>query len=274
MLWAYAAERGFKRILIPVPVNTPYFSALWVHLVSPIQWHIVLPLIQGLRVESLVRNDLARELFPEIQPLDFRTAVSLALATIRRGIIETHWSDSLVSSAGDAAPYRFSVEEGMMVERRQVLLDLPPETVFDAYTGIGGERGWLYMDWAWEIRGWIDKLVGGVGLRRGRRHPDEIRAGESLDFWRVEEIKPGRLILLRAEMKTPGRAWLQFESVPQADGKTMLKLGAYFAPKGVAGFLYWYSLFPIHKFIFDGMLRNLARRARQLAESEQVAHAS
>ena len=155
-----------------------------------------------------------------------------------------------------------------------MLLDLPPETVFQAYTGIGGERGWLYMDWAWEIRGWMDKLVGGVGLRRGRRHPDEIRAGESLDFWRVEEIKPGRSMLLRAEMKTPGKAWLQFESVPQPDGKTLLKLGAYFAPKGVAGFLYWYSLFPIHKFIFDGMLRNLARRARRLAESEQVAHAS
>ena len=274
MLWAYAAERGFKRILIPVPVNTPYLSALWVHLVSPIQWHIVLPLIQGLRVKSLVTSDLAQQLFPEIQPLDFRTAVKLALDTIRRGVIETHWSDSLVSSAGDAAPYHFSVEEGMMIERRQVLLDLPPETVFDAYTGIGGERGWLYMDWAWEIRGWMDKLAGGVGLRRGRRHPDEIRAGESLDFWRVEEIKPGRSILLRAEMKTPGKAWLQFESVPQASGKTLLKLGAYFAPKGVAGFLYWYSLFPMHKFIFDGMLRNLARRARQLAESKQVAHAS
>ena len=113
----------------------------------------------------------------------------------------------------------------------------------------------------------MDKLVGGVGLRRGRRHPDEIRVGESLDFWRVESITPERSMLLRAEMKTPGRAWLEFESVPQPDGKTLLKLGAYFAARGLAGFIYWYSLFPIHKFIFDGMIRNLTKRAAEIARS-------
>jgi uncharacterized protein YbjT (DUF2867 family) len=265
MLRGYAAERGFRRLLIPTPVYTPLLSAYWVHLVSPVHWSIVLPLIRGLKAESLVTSPLAEKLFPEIRPKDYRSSVGQALRSIREGRVETSWSNSLVSSAGDLAPYHFSVEKGMMIERRQRLLDLPPDVVFKAYTGIGGERGWLYMDWAWEIRGWMDKLVGGVGLRRGRRHPDEIRVGESLDFWRVEDIQSDRSMLLQAEMKTPGKAWLEFESVPQAGGGTLLKIGAYFAPRGLTGLLYWYSLFPIHKFIFDGMLRNLAKRSFELA---------
>jgi uncharacterized protein YbjT (DUF2867 family) len=267
MLSEYAKERNFKRLLIPVPVYTPLLSAYWVHLVTPIHWRIVLPLIQGLNSESLVLDHKAAELFPDIQPQDYKSSLRQALRNIRLGIVETSCRDALVSSAGDLKPYRFSVIEGMMIERRQKLLDLSPEAVFKAYTGIGGERGWLYMDWAWVIRGWMDKIVGGVGLRRGRRHPDELRVGESLDFWRVESITPDRSMLLRAEMKTPGRAWLEFESVPQSDGKTLLKLGAYFAARGLLGFLYWYSLYPIHKFIFDGMIRNLTKRAVVITQS-------
>ena len=269
MLREYANERGFKRLRIPVPVYTPRFSAYWVHLVSPIHWRVVLPLIQGLYAESLVTSTLARDLFPDVQLQDFRTALEKALENIRKGQVETAWSDALVSSAGDIKPYRFKEEEGMMIERRQQLLDLPPNTVFQAFSGIGGDRGWLYMDWAWEIRGWMDKIVGGVGLRRGRRHPDKLRVGESLDFWRVEKIEPKRSLLLRAEMKTPGKAWLEFESIPRPADKTLLTLGAYFAPRGLMGFLYWYSLFPIHKFIFDGMVRNLAKRACEIAENEE-----
>ncbi len=268
MLKQYAEVRNFKRVLIPAPVYTPRLSAYWVHMVTPIHWRVVLPLIEGLNAESLVTSQLAENLFPHIRPMDYKTAVQQALENIRQGKVETSWSDALVSSAGDIAPYRFTVEKGMMIEQRQMLLDLPPEQVFDAYAGIGGERGWLYMDWAWEIRGWMDKIVGGVGLRRGRRHPDKIRVGESLDFWRVEEITPNRCMMLRAEMKTPGRAWLEFQSIPQPDGKTLFKLVAYFAARGLGGFLYWYSLFPIHKFIFDGMLRNLAKRAEKIAQSE------
>ena len=266
MLRAYAKIRGFKRLMIPVPVYSPKLSALWVHLVSPIHWRVVLPLIEGLHAESLVTNPLARELFPQIKLLDFSTAVELALEKFNTGQVETSWSDSLVNSAGDLEPYRFSVEEGMMIERRQKLLDLPPETVFRAYTGIGGDRGWLYMDWAWEIRGWMDKMVGGVGLRRGRRDPDDLRIGESLDFWRVEGLEPNRSMLLRAEMVTPGKAWLELKSQPRPGGKTLLMLGAYFAPEGLPGLLYWYSLWPIHKFIFDGMVRNLTKRAQEIAE--------
>jgi hypothetical protein len=123
------------------------------------------------------------------------------------------------------------------------------------------------MNWSWEIRGWLDKLIGGVGLRRGRRHPDELRVGESLDFWRVEAVVPDRLLRLRAEMKVPGKAWLEFQSLPEEDGKTLLMQTAYFAPRGLAGFLYWYLLYPIHGFIFSGMIQKIAQRACTLVAS-------
>jgi uncharacterized protein YbjT (DUF2867 family) len=267
MLFAYAKERGLKRLLIPTPFYAPRFSAYWVHMVTPIHWRIVLPLIEGLRAKLVVNDDLAKELFPQIKPLDFQTATYLALRRVRIDKVETSWSDALVTTAGDVKPYTFTVEEGLMIEKRQMLVELPPEPIFRAYTGLGGDRGWLYMDWAWEVRGWLDKLVGGVGLRRGRRHPDEIYTGESLDFWRVESIEPNRLMRLRAEMKVPGDAWLQFESLPQEDGKTLLSVNAYFDVHGVTGLLYWYAMFPFHKFIFDGLTNRLASRAHVLAHS-------
>ena len=267
MLFAYARERNLKRFLIPTPFYAPRLSAFWVHMVTPIHWRLVLPLIDGLRAELVVHDDLAKELFPQIKPLDFQTATHLALRRIRRDNVETSWSDALVTTAGDIKPYTFTVEEGLMVERRQVLVDVAPESVYRAYTGLGGDRGWLYMDWAWVIRGWLDKLVGGVGLRRGRRHPDEIWPGESLDFWRVEALEKNRLMRLRAEMKVPGDAWLQFESLPQENGKTLLTVKAFFDVHGVTGLLYWYAMFPFHKFIFDGLTNRLASRARVLARS-------
>jgi len=181
--------------------------------------------------------------------------------------VETSWSDALVNTAGDVQPYKFTVEAGLMMERRTLLVDLPADVVYRAYTGIGGERGWLYMDWAWALRGWMDKLIGGVGIRRGRRHPDDILAGESLDFWRVEAVEKNRLLRLRAEMKVPGKAWLQFESTPQ-DGKTLLTETAYYEPRGFFGFVYWYAMWPFHAFLFDGLIRRLAARARMLARLE------
>jgi len=264
MLLGYARERGLKRILIRTPFYAPRLSAYWVHMVTPIHWRVVLPLIEGLRARLIVRDQAARKLFPQIKPLDFQTAVHLALGRIQRDNVETSWSDALVTVAGDVKPYQFVVEEGMYVEKRQLLLDLSSQDVFRSYMGIGGGRGWLYMDWAWGFRGWLDKAVGGVGLRRGRRHPDEIRAGESLDFWRVEEVQKNRLLRLRAEMKLPGKAWLQFESTPQGD-QTLLTVTAYFAPYGLFGFLYWYAMWPFHKYIFDGLTRRVASRARVLA---------
>ncbi len=267
MLLGYAKERNLRRWLIRTPFHAPRLSAYWVHMVTPIHWRVVAPLIEGLRAELIVRDDAARKLFPQIEPIDFQTAVHLALGRIQRDNVETSWSDALVTAVGDVKPYEFSVEEGMYIERRQALLDLPAETVFRSYTGIGGQRGWLFMDWAWGMRGWMDKAIGGVGLRRGRRHPDEIHPGEALDFWRVESVEPNRLMRLRAEMKLPGKAWLQFESLPKEDGKTLFTVTAYFAPYGLFGFLYWYAMWPFHKPLFDGLTRRLASRARVLAHS-------
>jgi len=264
MLLGYAKERGLKRRLIRTPLYAPRLSAYWVHMLTPIHWRVLLPLIEGLRARLIVRDGTARKIFPQIKPIDFQTAVHLALGRIQRDNVETSWSDALVTVAGDVKPYQFTMEDGMYIETRKMLLDLLPQDVFRSYAGIGGERGWLYMDWAWGMRGWLDKAVGGVGLRRGRRHPDEIRAGESLDFWRVEEVEKDRLMLLRAEMKLPGKAWLKFESTPQ-DGKTLLIVTAYFASYGLFGFLYWYAMWPFHKFIFDGLTRQIASRARVLA---------
>ena len=264
MLLTYSQERGLKRLLIPSPFYTPRLSAYWVHMVTPIHWRVVLPLIEGLHAESVVRNELARRLFPSIQPLDFQAALRQALGRLLDDDVETSWSDALVVTQGDSRPVTLTTSEGMMLERRRLHLDLPPEAVFRAYTGLGGERGWLYLNWTWQIRGWMDKLVGGVGLRRGRRHPDELRVGEALDFWRVEAIEPNRLIRLRAEMKVPGKAWLEFQSNPQPDGSTLLTQTAYFAARGVAGFLYWYLLYPIHGFIFSGLIRRIGKQASKL----------
>jgi uncharacterized protein YbjT (DUF2867 family) len=281
MLLEYAKERGLKRWLIRTPVYAPRLSAYWVHMVTPIHWRVVAPLIEGLRSELIVRDDAARKLFPQIQPIDFQTAVHLALGRIQRDDVETSWADALVTAVGDVKPYVFKVEEGMFIERHQVFLDLKPELVFRSYMGIGGARGWMYWDWAWALRGWMDKAIGGVGIRRGRRHPDDLRAGESLDFWRVEAVEQDRLLRLRAEMKVPGKAWLEFQSAPPPDGdksppedkqedKTLFTATAYFAPRGFWGVIYWYAMWPFHKFIFAGLTRSLASRARELCHSSKT----
>ena len=271
MLLEYAAERGLKRSLIRTPFFLPRLSAYWVHMVTPIHWRTVLPLIEGLRANLVVHDDEARALFPDIQPLGFRQALHQALSRVLSDVIETSWSDALVNSAGDARPYEFAVEAGMMIERRSAVVPAPTEAVFRAYTGIGGQRGWMFMDWAWALRGWVDKAIGGVGIRRGRRHPDDIRAGESLDFWRVEAVEFNRLMRLRAEMKIPGKAWLQFESSALPGEQTLLVQTAYYAPRGLTGFLYWYAMWPFHAFLFDGLIRRLAARSRLLTRQAQLA---
>jgi hypothetical protein len=150
----------------------------------------------------------------------------------------------------------------MIIERRSRLVQAAAPDVFRAFAGLGGDRGWLYANWAWRLRGILDRLVGGVGFRRGRRDPNELRVGDAVDFWRVETVERDRLLRLRAEMKVPGDAWLQFEAKPHSEGGTLLVQTAFFAPKGLSGFLYWYLLYPIHGLIFSGLIRNLARRAK------------
>jgi uncharacterized protein YbjT (DUF2867 family)/uncharacterized protein YndB with AHSA1/START domain len=267
MMTGYARARGLKRWMIPVPVLTPRLSSYWVHLVTPIPASIAQPLIQGLHNENIVRSDTAQQLFPDIHPIDYQTAVEQALEQLNAGNVETAWTDALVTSQGDVPPVVLATQEGMILERRQLIVPAPPEAVFRAFTGLGGKRGWLYMNWAWNMRGAIDLLVGGVGMRRGRRDPDEVRVGDALDFWRVEAVEPSRLLRLRAEMKVAGRGWLQFQVRPQPDGSSILSQTAFYAPKGLFGLLYWYLLHPLHAIIFSGMIRKIAERAVQLSQS-------
>ncbi len=218
MLTVYAGVRGLRRWLVSVPVLTPRLSSYWVHLVTPVPASIARPLVEGLRNDVVVRDDAARRLFPEIRPVGYEEAVRLALRRLDAGHVETRWSDALATSQGDVPPVVFADVEGMIVEQRQLVVPAPPETVFRSFSSLGGDVGWLYWNFAWRLRGLADRLVGGVGLRRGRRDPVEVRVGDALDFWRVEEVEPDRLLRLRAEMKVPGRAWLQFKVVPHAGG--------------------------------------------------------
>jgi hypothetical protein len=261
-------------VLIPVPVLTPHLSAHWVNWMTPVNAGIVYPLIEGLRNEVLVRDDTARRLFPEIEPVDYDTAVRRALASLEAGQVETSWADGLTSSCGDVRPVELTSDKGMHIERRQRLVDAPPEDVYAVFSGLGGDRGWLYANWLWRLRGIADRLVGGPGFRRGRRHPDEVRVGDALDFWRVEAVEAGRLMRLRAEMKLPGRAWLQFEAQPRNDGQTILTQTAYLAPKGLLGLAYWYGLYPFHGPIFGNMIVAIAERAENRARLQVSAEAA
>jgi hypothetical protein len=261
MMKGYAKARGLKRRLLAVPVLTPRLSSYWVHLVTPIPANIAQPLIKGLGNEVVVRDDSALRLFPGIKPLDYDTSVRLAVTLLETHGLETMWSDALTSSQGSRTPMILTTREGLIRERRQLLVAASTESVYRTFASLGGERGWLYMDWAWQIRGMLDRLCGGVGMRRGRRDTQELRIGDSLDFWRVEMVDPGRLIRLRAEMKVPGRAWLEFEARSEPLNKTLLLQTAYFEPKGLFGLLYWYALYPIHSLIFSGLIRCIAEQA-------------
>jgi uncharacterized protein YbjT (DUF2867 family) len=263
MLSGYARVRGLRRWIIPVPVLTPRLSSYWVHWVTPIPAAIARPLIEGLRNEVVVRNDLARRTFPDIELVRFEQAVREALSNVQAGALETAWSDALSTSQGDIPPVELKTEEGMIIERRTREFAVSPHAVFAAFTSLGGERGWLYANWAWRLRGLLDRLVGGVGFRRGRRDPATLRVGDALDFWRVEKLVGDRKLVLRAEMKVPGRAWLQFEVQPAGDQQRLIQT-AYFAPKGLSGLLYWYLLYPIHRRIFSGLIDRVSDLAQSI----------
>ena len=261
MLRGYARIRGLRRAILPVPILTPRLSSYWVHWVTPIPAALARPLIEGLRNEVIVHDHQAQQLFPSVKLTPYDQAVEVALSSLHASNVESAWSDALANTQGDEAPLQLTTHDGMIIERRTLEVPAPISDVFQAYTSLGGQKGWLYADWAWRLRGIIDRLIGGVGFRRGRRDPNDLRTGDALDFWRVEELNPNRKLLLRAEMKVPGRAWLQFESSPLDPGKTFLQQTAFFAPKGLSGLLYWYALYPIHARIFSGLIRGVGKLA-------------
>jgi hypothetical protein len=257
MMRQYASVRGFKRWLIPVPVLTPRLSSYWVDLVTPIPASYSHPLIEGLRSEVVVHDPSAQDIF-HFDLIPYKEAVRQALERTQSGEIETYWAGA---QTGLQPGVTLKVTEGMILEQRRLEIAASPGALFTTFSAIGGKRGWYFADWMWDLRGLLDRLIGGVGMRRGRRHPDELRVGDVLDFWRVEAVEPDRLLRLRAEMKLPGLAWLQFESQPRPEGGALLIQTAFFEPHGLPGLAYWYLLYPLHQLIFSGMARRIAARA-------------
>ncbi len=266
MMRGYAQARGLRRIMIVVPFLRPRFCATFLHWVTPIPYSLALALIGGMRNEVVVHNDSALRLFPDIHPRNYQVSLERALARITTDEVETTWHDAQVSVTGDAVPVTFTTREGILLEERQRTTPASPETLFRVITGLGGKRGWLYANWIWLARGVIDNLVGGPGFRRGRRHPDELRVGDAVDFWRVETLEPGRLLRLRAEMKVPGLAWLQFEVIDQGPGKSLVIQTALFEPKGLPGLMYWYLLYPIHGWMFSKLIARIVEMAESNVE--------
>ncbi|MGD2047427.1 MAG: DUF2867 domain-containing protein [Gemmatimonadota bacterium] len=266
MMYEYAELRGLPRVILPVPVLAPKLAALWVGLVTPISNCLAVPLVEGVVQPVVGDTTRARELFPEIDPMPYAQAVSRAVAVTEAGEVVTRWS---VSGGGPPPRVQLEDREGVVREVRTRVVDASPEDVFRAFSSLGGERGWRVWEWAWELRGAIDQLWGGPGLRRGRRHPEILYPGEAVDFWRVEEYRPPSLLRLRAEMKVPGTAWLQFEAIPEG-GRTRLVQTAFFAPTGFLGWLYWYGIYPMHAKIFSDLVDAVAADAESLASREEA----
>ena len=255
----YARQRGLKRIMISVPLLTPRLSSLWLGLVTPVYARVGRELVAGLKNQSVVTDPAALTAFP-MRPAGLREAISRAIRHEDRAFALTRWSDAR-SSGGAAPPLADTRLGGRLVDHREIHVVVDAERAFDPIVKIGGKRGWYCATWLWRIRGAIDLLMGGVGMRRGRRDPDALAVGDALDFWRVEAYEPGRRVRLAAEMKLPGRAWLEFEVVPDAGG-ALVHQTAVFEPAGLFGLLYWYGLLPVHAVIFGGMLRAIAHRAQ------------
>jgi len=261
----YARQRGLSRWMIPVPFLTPYLSSLWLGLVTPLYARVGRKLVESLRNPTLISNNLAATSFA-VRPRTFREAIARAILNEDCEFAATRWSDAL-SSAGQVRSWGGSRFGSRLVDSRTSLVSVPAEQAFGPIRQIGGRTGWYYGNWLWTVRGFIDLLVGGVGVRRGRRDEQTLRVGDSLDFWRVELYEPGRRLRLYAEMKVPGRAWLEFEVTPTHEGST-IRQTAIFDPLGLLGILYWYGIYPLHQCVFAGMLRNISLAA----ETADVSH--
>ena len=257
----YARERGLRRLMISVPVLTPRLSSLWLGLVTPVYARVGRKLIEGVRNPTLVRDSAALDVF-DIRPRGLREAIRRALFNEDRELAETRWSDAL-SSGGDPPKWGGKRFGSCIVDSRCVDVDAPADVAFAPIQRIGGQTGWYYRNWLWRLRGLLDLLVGGVGMRRGRRDPVNLRVGDAVDFWRVEAFDPERRLRLAAEMRLPGRAWLEFE-VSASEGKSTIRQTAIFDPLGLRGLAYWHALFPLHRLVFAGMLKGIALAAERL----------
>jgi uncharacterized protein YbjT (DUF2867 family) len=259
----YARQRGLRRVLISVPVLTPRLSSLWLGLTTPVYARVGRKLIEGVRNPTVVTNDDALHAF-DVRPMNLREAISRAIGNEDQSYALTRWSDA-ISSAGHPKSWGGAKFGSRLVDSRTAHAAASPHNAFTPIRQLGGRRGWYYANWLWRLRSFIDLLVGGVGMRRGRRDPEELQVGDALDFWRVEAYEPDRRLRLAAEMKLPGRAWLEYEVHP-TEGGSEIRQTAVFDPVGLSGLLYWYGIYPLHSRIFAGMLSAVARRA-ELCES-------
>jgi uncharacterized protein YbjT (DUF2867 family) len=259
----YAEEAGLrKRLVVPVPVLSPRLSSYWIQLVTPAPGSLARPLALGLRNPVLARDTRINDVVPQ-RLLTPRQAIRRALDLTQLGRIESHWTD-----AGAMPPAAWSYEGDpawtggtVLEDAREANVPVAPEVAWAPLVRLGGSTGWYYADWLWRARGRIDKLAGGVGLRRGRRDAQDLRPGDALDFWRVVEVEPARRLVLVAEMRLPGEALLEFDLEPLSDGGTRITQRARFRPLGLAGLAYWYGVYPLHALVFRGMLRAIARAA-------------
>ncbi|QFZ23892.1 SDR family oxidoreductase [Saccharothrix syringae] len=271
MMKRYAAVAGLRpRRVVPVPVLTPHLSSHWVNVVTPVPKSIAAPLIESLVHEVVCREHDIEDLVPG-PTTGYERAVALALAKVRDSDVETRWSNASVPGApSDPLPSDPSWSGGSSyVDVRERRTSAPAERLWSVVEGIGGEHGWYSFPLAWAVRGWLDRLVGGVGLRRGRRDPRRLHVGEALDWWRVEEVDRGRLLRLRAEMRVPGLAWLELQVLPPEDGSaggSVYRQRAVFVPRGLAGHAYWWLVWPFHGLVFGGMVRNIASEAELTSE--------
>jgi uncharacterized protein YbjT (DUF2867 family)/uncharacterized protein YndB with AHSA1/START domain len=268
LISTYAKVRQLKRLIFPLPGLSPGYAARWIGVFTPVPSAFAHTLMQGMKNEVICRNQLAHQIFPQIEPIGYEAAVRLALERTLEGKVETIWSHSPdLIDPDHAYAHGLTTREGMIMETNQEEIDAPPHSVFKVFTSLGGERGWLYANWAWRLRAAMDRLVGGLGMRRGRRNPNEVLPGDVVDFWRAEIVEPDHLLRLCAEMKLPGRGWLQFEVVPE-EGKpksSVLTQTVFFETKGLMGHLYWWLLYPFHVMIFSGM----CKRIKKISEEAQ-----
>jgi uncharacterized protein YbjT (DUF2867 family) len=263
----YARQRNVRRLMITVPVLTPRLSSLWLGLVTPVYARIGRALIESLRHPTIIHDQSAEKAFG-ITPKRVQQAMAEALRNEDRDFAETRWSDAL-SSSGKGQTWGGTRFGNRLVDQRVVQVAAPPATAFAPIRKIGGANGWYYATWLWHLRGFLDLLVGGVGVRRGRRDPEVLHPGDTVDWWRVEAFEPDRRLFLYAEMKLPGRAWLEFTVVP-AGAMTIIRQTAIFDPIGLLGLAYWYGIYPLHVLVFRGMINNIRRVA--LKEAQDAAH--
>lgn len=266
MMHRFAAVSGLKRrVILPINLLQPELSARWVGLITPVPSLIARPLVQSLRNEVVCAEQDIKNYIPDPEGglLSFDDSVRLAIKRVRDADVTTRWSSASVPGApSDPLPSDPDWAGGSLyTDLREQVLDVHPDALWKVIEGIGGKNGWYSFPMAWEVRGWLDRLVGGPGLRRGRRDDDELLVGESVDFWRVEERIPGELLRLRAEMRLPGLAWLELSVAKDADGVTMYRQRAIFFPQGFPGHAYWYSVLPFHGIVFGSMVRNIGQAA-------------